>query len=171
MESYTKDIKAGKIFVYPTDTIYGIGCDATNKCSVEKIKELKKRDSQKPLSVIAPSLAWIQEHLIVDFDLSKYLPGPYTVILTKKDPYFLEHVCSNDTLGVRIPDCNFSKEVFEANVPFITTSVNVSGEPFAQSIANISQEIIEDVDIVIDEGELQGSPSTLIVGGKKIERD
>lgn len=171
MGSYTKDIEAGKIFIYPTDTIYGIGCDATNKRSVEKIKKLKERDGQKPLSVIAPSLAWIHEHLIVDFGLSEYLPGPYTVILTKKDPHFLEHVCSNDTLGVRIPNCSFSKEVFETNVPFITTSVNVSGEPFAQSIAQVPQEIMENVDIVIDEGKLQGSPSTLIVDGKKVERD
>ena len=52
-------IRKGKIFIYPTDTIYGLGCDALNEKSVEKIKEIKKRDKDKPLSVIAPSKKWI----------------------------------------------------------------------------------------------------------------
>ncbi|MBC8434992.1 threonylcarbamoyl-AMP synthase [archaeon] len=167
---YSEQIKQGKIFIYPTDTIYGIGCDATNVESVEKIKEMKGRDKDKPLSVIAPSVEWIGENLVVDCDLDNYLPGAYTLILKKKNPEFLKHVASGDSLGVRIPDCEFTKEIQKAGVPFITTSVNLSGEPFAVSIIDVKDEIKEKVDVIVDVGELNGQPSTLVIGGKEIKR-
>ncbi len=173
MENHIDQIKQGKIFIYPTDTIYGLGCDATNEESVEKIKKIKERDRDKPLSIIAPSFEWINQncHVDVDADLHKYLPGPYTIILKKKDPDFLKHISSTDTIGIRIPDCDFTKQIQEAGVPFISTSVNLSGQPFAKSVNEISQEIKSNVDVIVDEGELNGKPSTLIIGGKEVERN
>ena len=134
-QELVKDIKEGKIFIYPTDTIYGIGCDATNIKSVEKIKEIKLRDKDKPLSIIAPSIDWIKQNCIIDkgLDLNKYFPGPYTLILKKKNPDFLTYVSSSDTLGIRIPDSDFTKQIQKSNLPFITTSVNLSEQPFAKS--------------------------------------
>lgn len=167
---YTDKIKGGKIFIYPTDTIYGIGCDATNVSAVERIKKIKGRDKDKPLSVIAPSIRWIEENLVVDCDLKKYLPGPYTIILKKIDKNFLSHVSSGETLGVRIPSAKFTRDVQKAGVPFITTSVNLSGEPFAVSMKDIKEEIWKAVDLVIDVGELDGRPSTLVIDGKEIKR-
>ena len=105
----TKEIIEGKIFIYPTDTIYGIGCNALNKKSVNKIKKLKGRDKDKPLSIIAPSKKWIKENCIIDVDLIKYLPGPYTIVLKKKDSNFLKHVSNTSTIGIRIPKNNFIK--------------------------------------------------------------
>lgn len=169
-EKILKPIIAGKIFIYPTDTIYGIGCNALDKKAVEKIKEMKGRDKDRPLSVIAPSMAWIEENLIVDCDLAKYLPGPYTVILKKKDPSFLLHVSPTDSLGVRIPACEFTEVVEEAKVPFITTSVNLSGDPFITKIEDIDHDFLENIDHIIDYGELNGKPSTLIIDGKEIKR-
>lgn len=165
-----EQILQGKIFIYPTDTLYGIGCDATNKESVEKIKEIKSRDKDKPLSIIAPSKQWITENCIVDVDLDKYLPGAYTLILKKKDPNFLKWVSDNDSLGIRIPDNDFCKKVQQTGRPFITTTVNLSGKPFATKISDISQEIKEQVDHIMDIGELSGRPSTLIIDGKEIKR-
>ena len=82
---FVDDIKHGAVFIYPTDTIYGLGCDATNEESVKKIKELKYRDKDKPMSVIAPSVDWIKEHCeVTDEMIEKYLPGPYTLLLKKK---------------------------------------------------------------------------------------
>lgn len=166
-----KEIKRGKIFIYPTDTIYGLGCDATSKKSVERIKNIKCRDKDKPLSVIAPSIKWIKEHLIVDdLILEKYLPGPYTLILKKKNPDFLSWV-SGESLGIRIPSNKFTKIIQSSGLPFITTSVNLSGEPFATSLGQIQKEIKSKVDIIIEATEeLTGKPSTLIINGKIAER-
>lgn len=171
MNNLIKEILAGKIFIYPTDTIYGLGCNATNKTAVEKIKNIKGRDKDKPLSIIAPSIKWIQDNLIVNCDLSKYLPGPYTIILKKKNPLFLSHIANGETIGVRIPANNFIKEIQKANVPFVTTSVNLSGEPFALSTKEIKQEIKDKVDHIIEaDEELSGIPSTLIINGNEIKR-
>jgi len=107
----------------------------------------------------------------VDVDLSRYLPGPYTLILKKKNQNFLKHVASGDSLGVRIPDCDFSFKIQKVGVPFITTSVNLSGEKPANSIKDISKEILNSVDFVIDNGGLSGKPSILVVEGEEIARD
>jgi len=170
MDNIVKDILAGKIFIYLTDTIYGLGCDATNEAAVEKIKKIKERDREKPLSVIAPNTDWIEEHCFIDVEIDKYLPGPYTIILKKKNKNFLSHVSDTEFLGVRIPRCDFSGKVEQAGVPFITTSVNLSGKPFVESINEIPQTILEKVDVVVDEGELLGKPSILIKHGKEISR-
>ena len=165
-------IKQGKIFIYPTDTIYGIGCDATNKESVTKIKNIKLRDKNKPLSIIAPSIYWINKNCIVDNKmlLKKYLPGPYTLILKKKNKDFLNHVSNTDSLGIRIPNNKITNQIQKANLPFITTSVNLSGEPFAKSIKEIPEDIKSQVDEIIDIGELSGKPSTLVINNKEIKR-
>jgi len=171
MDNLQEKILAGKIFVYPTDTVYGLGCNAMDKSAVQKIKEIKNREKDKPLSVIAPSLRWLEENLIVDYDIKKYLPGPYTLILKKKNINFLSWIASGETLGIRIPDSDFCKKIQESGVPFITTSVNLSGEPFANKISDIKQEILNKVDFIIDISELSGKPSTLIINGRVISRD
>ena len=164
-----QEILRGKIFIYPTDTIYGIGCNALDEKAVEKIRLIKKRDA-KPFSVIAPSFAWIGENCIVDFDLRKYLPGPYTLILKKKKPSFLSWVSDKETLGIRIPNYPFTRKIQKANVPFITTSVNFSGKKPASSMDEIPKEILNKVDYVINEGKLSGKPSTLIIEGEEVRR-
>ena len=164
------EIKKGKIFIYPTDTIYGLGCDATNIDSVNKIKKIKQRDKDKPLSIIAPSIDWIKENLIIDTDLSKYLPGPYTIILKKKNPDFLYHVSNTDSLGIRIPNNEFTKIIQKSNLPFITTSVNLSEQPFLTDIKFLDKQIKNKIDHIIDIGPLTGKPSTLIINGKEIKR-
>ena len=163
-------IRQGKIFIYPTDTIYGLGCDATNINSVEKIKSIKQRDKDKPFSVIAPSIKWINDNLIVDFDLKKYFPGAYTVILKKKKKDFLNHVSNTDSLGVRIPKNKFTKIIQKSGVPFVTTSVNLQGEKPITKISEIPEKILKQVDEIIDSGELTGNPSTLVIGGKEVKR-
>jgi len=162
-------IKRGKIFIYPTDTIYGIGCNAYNKFSVNKIKRIKQRD-EKPFSIIAPSFDWIGQNLVLDCDIHKYLPGPYTIILKKKYNNYLPYVSKTDSIGIRIPKCDFTKTIQKSEFPFITTSVNLTGEPFATKISDIPDSILEKVDYIIDTGELNGKPSTLILNGKEIKR-
>jgi L-threonylcarbamoyladenylate synthase len=164
-----KQILQGKIFIYPTDTIYGIGCNALNKNAVNKIRLIKQRDDN-PFSIIAPNINWIKKHLIINIDLEKYLPGPYTLILKKKKKDFLSHVSNTESLGIRIPDCDFTSFIQKSKTPFITTSVNISGKKPITKIKEIPKQIKDKVDIIIDIGPLTGRPSTLIKDGKEIKR-
>ena len=164
MKINIEDIKT-KIIIYPTDTIYGIGCNALDSKLVNRIREIKRRD-KKPFSVIAPSKKWIRDNFFVnEKDLDK-LPGRYTLILKMKRKLVADNVSFSDKLGVRIPEHEISKIVEKANIPFITTSVNFSGKPYAKEIKEIPKEILDKVDIVIDAGKLDNKPSTIIMGGK-----
>ena len=88
-ELLRRKIKEGAIFIYPTDTIYGIGCSALDKKAVKKIREIKGIADEKPLSIIVPSKLWIEENCRLDFQAQQWidkLPGPYTLILPLKNP-------------------------------------------------------------------------------------
>ena len=149
-EEILQAIKDGKIFIYPTDTIYGLGCRQVDE---EKIRKIKQRET-KPFSIIAPSKEWIMENcLVIREHVDIYLPGPYTLILNKK---------AGGTLGVRIPDHWFTAVVQEAGVPFITTSVNLSGEPHMEKLEDVSLGILNQVDYVVYEGEKIGRSSEKI---------
>lgn len=162
---YVNAIKNGAVFIYPTDTIYGIGCDATNPAAVQELRLIKQRDT-KPLSVIAPSKEWILDNCDLHANGKKWLdnlPGPYTLIVNVRNPVCVtQEVNHGSTLGVRIPHHWISEVVQAANIPVVTTSVNISGKPFARTITDIETAIIDAVDFVIDEGTLSGNPSTLV---------
>lgn len=158
-----EEISKGAVFIYPTDTIYGLGCDATNDHSVRRIRELKGRYI-KPLSIIAPSLSWIKENCELSDKAKAWLlklPGPYTLIVLLKNP---SAICVQTnrglkTLGVRFPDHWIFELVASIKKPIITTSVNVSGKHPATN-----QEQLErfDVNFIIYEGEKPGKPSTVV---------
>ncbi len=161
----TKAIIKGNIFVYPTDTIYGIGCNAMISSSILKIREIKK--SNKPFSVIAPSKKWVIKNCYINEDAKAWLnklPGPYTLILPLKNKTAVAKELNNslDNIGVRIPNNWFSKLIMESGMPFVTTSVNITGNPYLKDLKNIENGILEKVDYVIDDGILNGSPSTII---------
>lgn len=158
-------MKNGKLFVYPTDTIYGIGCDASNSKAIAEIRNLKKRD-KKPFSVIAPSKKWIYENFALKKKFNVYierLPGAFTYIIKMKNKKIAAKNLAPgyDSLGVRIPGHDFTKIIEEFGMPFVTTSANLSGEPYAKSIDEIPEEF-EKKCIVIDAGKLKGKPSLLI---------
>jgi L-threonylcarbamoyladenylate synthase len=126
-----------------------------------------KHSSGQPFSVIAPSKDWIKENLEYKEEFSEWLdklPGPYTLImkLKNKDCISEETTANRDTLGVRIPDNWFSDVVKEANIPIITTSVNVHGEKPITSVAEIPESIKSKIDFAIDDGVIKGNPSTIV---------
>ena len=109
-------ILEGSLFVYPTDTIYGMGCDATNAEAVKRVRQAKPRLSSA-YSVIAPSIEWIKENCEISKEAEKWLkelPGPITLILNlkNKDCIAKEVNSGKDTLGVRIPNHWISDVVF-----------------------------------------------------------
>jgi len=160
-----KAIKQGKIIVYPTDTIYGMGCDALNKDSVIKLRMIKQRNEDKPFSIIAQSKQWIYKNFEVNKAYIGKLPGPFTFLLrTKKEKLVSNHVTNNvNVLGIRIPHHPFTKILQKAKTPFVTTSVNISGERPVTSVKAIPRKIAKYVDIIIDAGPSESDkPSTVI---------
>jgi len=162
---FIKEIKSGKIFIYPTDTIYGIGCDATNSTAVNKIRIIKERET-KPFSVIAPNKQWIRDNCFVNEITENWLnrlPGPYTLILKLKNRNIVsEAVTSTNTIGVRIPAHWFAKIIEKTKIPFVTTSVNLSGQQHIKNIQELEDKIKSQVDYIINDGILNNSPSTII---------
>lgn len=161
-----KKIKAGAVFIHPTDTIYGLGCNALDEKAVKKIRELKQRPNT-PFSVIAPSLDWITQNCQITKKDQKWLeklPGPYTLIvkLKNKSAVAKNVTPGQTTIGVRLPDHWFSGLVQEMNVPFITTSVNKSGQSFMTTKEDLDEGIKRGVDFLIYEGEKRGRPSKIV---------
>ncbi len=172
-EELAEKIESGEVFIYPTDTIYGIGCDATNETSVLKLRNIKNQHD-RPLSVIAPSVEWVKQNCIVTDEIEEWLkklPGPYTLVLKLKNPKAIS-ISVNDTgsVGVRIPNHYISRFVSFLGFPIITTSANISGNMFMTSIEDLDNSIKSKVDFFIDDGEIRGKPSTIIFLDKeKIE--
>ena len=156
----------GAVFIHPTDTIYGVGCNALLSKSVQKIRMAKKR-YESPFSVIAPSREWIHENCLVNEEANKWvnkLPGPYTLILQLKNKDCIAPDVNNNmpTLGVRMPDHWFSSAVKELAFPIVTTSANVAGGNFMTDLDNLDQKIKNEVEFIIYEGEKHGKPSKII---------
>jgi tRNA threonylcarbamoyl adenosine modification protein (Sua5/YciO/YrdC/YwlC family) len=153
-------ILEGKIFLYPTDTVYGIGCDASNSSAVKRIRIIKTSDH--PFSVIAPSKAWIKKNLIVTRPgYLKKLPGPYTLIFKMKNKVVCDEVAIR-SLGVRIPRNPFTKIVQKTGIPFVTTSANMSGETPVWSTYGVPNGIERHIDIAVHHDILNNPPSKVI---------
>ncbi len=157
-EFYLQEMKFWKIFIYPTDTILGVGCIVSNTKSVDRIFELKKRES-KPLLIIIPNIEWLEGNCIVSKDNFKYiekkLPWAYSFIVQLKNKDILYFKINNNswTIWVRIPDNWFAKVISELGGAFITTSVNISGEDSVLKVWDIPQNIIDWVDYIIESEE------------------
>lgn len=173
-EHFLKRIREGAVFIYPTDTIYGIGCDATNDEAVKRIREIKHR-SEAPFSVAVPSKSWIKDNCILSTEAKKWLdklPGPYTLLLKLKNKYAVAAavVQKTDILGIRIPDNWFSKAVAELGLPIVSTSANITKENHMTSLNDLDREVAVKVDFIVYEGEKESSPSTIVkLYGKKAE--
>ncbi len=151
------------IFIYPTDTIYGLGCDANNEELVAKIREIKKRPDT-PFSIAVPNKDFILKNCILsDHKCLDELPGPVTLILPIKKPFVAKNVSPDGkSIGVRMFSNWFQDIISEMGVPIVTTSANVHRKPFMTSIASLDLDVKKQVDFIIDDGELNGRPSRLI---------
>lgn len=165
-DEIVQKIREGAIFIHPSDTIYGLGCNALNLKAVAKIRKLKQRQ-ETPFSIWVPSLQWITDHCVVDKITEQWiqkLPGPYTLILPiKKKGVLAENVIPGlKAVGIRYPNHWFRKVVTEAGVPMVTTSANKTGKPFMTSIDDLDPEIEQGVEFMIYEGSKEARPSKII---------
>lgn len=160
-------LRQGGVIAYPTDTIYGIGCDIFNRKGVKKIYQIKQRDPRKPFSFICADLSEVANYSQVSnfaFKIMKrYLPGPYTFVLeaSRVVPDLL--TTKQKTVGIRIPANPIALEIVkELGHPLVTTSANITGEATFQDPKDIQESLGKMLDLVVDGGILPGEPSTVI---------
>jgi L-threonylcarbamoyladenylate synthase len=160
-------VKEGKILVYPTDTVYGIGCSIKSE-NVKKLYEIKRRRLDNPMSVAFSSLEMVKRYVFLTEEEEAFVKAnihePYTFIASKRKTIPSIITGGRYTVGVRILDHIVAKGIIEyAGVPIITTSANVSGRKAPADFDEIDEGIISKVDIAIDSGRCRlGEPSTVI---------
>lgn len=163
LEQAKQVLEKGGVVVFPTETAYGIAADALNEEAVEKVYETKNRPREKGLTVIVDSLETAETHSKLSEDekkiIEEFMPGPLTLITEKKDsvPDNL-----NEKFVFRISSGEVARELSEFG-PITATSANISGKETSYSIDDISEKLLEQVDYIIDAGELDQSPTSSII--------
>lgn len=157
-------LRGGGIILYPTDTVWGIGCDATNPSAVRKIFGIKRRDDSKSLVLLASDLdmvaMYVRQVPSMAVDLVEVNDAPMTIIYPeglvseegKPDRFHLapETVAEDGSVGIRIPLMDFCRDLaFKLGRPLVSTSANISGEPTPASFREIPEEIRTAVDYVV----------------------
>ena len=150
-------MRKGGVILYPTDTVWGIGCDATNKEAVKRVYEIKQRDDSKALICLVDSDARMQRYFrhvpdvawqLID-SLKEGEAKPTTLILDGAVNLAENLIAEDGSIGIRITNEPFSKELcFRFQKAIVSTSANISGEPAAQNYCDIDPRIIEAVDYV-----------------------
>ena len=160
-------LRSGGIIIYPTDTVYGMGCDLFNKKGIERIYEIQRRDRKQPLSFICADLKDISHYARVSDDaykiMKRLLPGPYTFILEASRAVPKIILPKRQTTGIRVPDNRICQAlVAEMGSPIISTSVK-DGEGELLSDPRIIEELFgKRVDMIIDGGIIAATPSSVV---------
>jgi tRNA threonylcarbamoyl adenosine modification protein (Sua5/YciO/YrdC/YwlC family) len=160
-------LRQGGIIVYPTDTVYGLGCDITQRAAIDRVVRIKGRDPKKPMSFVCADLTHISRYAnVTDFAyklLKRYLPGPYTFVLaaSRETPKILQS--KQRTVGIRIPDHPVPIAlVAELGEPLLSTSANRSSEETVSDPDDLEQRFSHDVDLILECGPLPVLPSSVI---------
>lgn len=143
LDSAVKTLNEENLIIYPTDTLYGLGADATNTSAIKKINEIKNRNT--PLSIMISDIKNIEKYAEYDSNtmkqIEKILPGPFTILLKAKKSN-LSYLVQNDSekIGIRIPNHKFCLQLLKKyKKPIITTSVNTHGTKSLNNIEEIEQ--------------------------------
>ena len=174
IKNAVNQLKSGNIIVYPTDTLYGFGVDASNESAIINLNRLKER--VQPLSILLSNVNEIDKYAdLDDFSRTKIfnlLPGPYTVLLkSKNNPKISKLVqAGSHLIGIRVINLDFCNEVIQRlGNPIITTSVNRHKMPSLNSIKEIKKEF-PDIDIFYTQDSIKSSGSTIIDFSLKKEK-
>lgn len=162
-------IKNGGVVLYPSDTIWGLGCDPTNEKAVQKVMEIKKRNEAKSFILLVDSIPMLERYVPefpeICYELIEVAIEPLTIVYpTSKGLSKL--VTGNDgSIGIRVTMDPMCKKLIQTiRKPLVSTSANISGEPFPMDFESISQEIKDKVDFIMDNPEFKSSqtPSKII---------
>jgi len=163
-------LKKGGLILYPTDTIWGIGCDATNAKAIERIYQLKKRSDEKAMIVLVADEKEVLHHVaspdLAVFDYLKKATKPTTVIYENAIGFADNLVNKDGTIAIRICNEIFCRQLIKRfRKPLVSTSANISGQPFPHNFSEISDEIKNGVDYIVQyrqEEKTTVNPSALI---------
>lgn len=171
-EEIERYLKAGKLIIYPTDTVYGVGGIIESEETIENIYKAKERNFKSPLIVLVSDMEKIEKIAYINEKnrekieklIKRFWPGGLTIILKRKDNVPDIMVSGGATVGVRMPEHEIALNIISrAGGMLPTTSANISGEATPKSYAELSEEFKSRVDIIVDGGECPiGSASTII---------
>jgi len=182
--SFTDDIvkavevlRSGGIILYPTDTIWGLGCDATNQAAVERIYQIKQRKDAKSMLILMenPNLlnSYITEVPEIAWDLIEVADNPLTIIYPGAKNLASNLLGQDGSVGIRITAEPFTQQLIQRfRKPIVSTSANISGQKSPQNFADISAEIKQSVDYVViyrQDDSARSNPSGIIklgIGGQ-----
>lgn len=170
-QEISESLTNGGAIVYPTDTLYGLGVNALDKVAVDKLFRIKKRPQAKPVPVIVRDIPMAKRFAYIDLGAEKILsaiwPGPVTAVLSRKD--LMPSIVSGgkNTIGIRVPNSEFTKRIFETvDFPVTSTSINISGEMPLKNVGDILKTFGNEKykpDIIIDAGDLPESPASTVI--------
>ena len=155
VEKAIEILKNGGLILYPTDTVWGIGCDATNPDAVKKIYNLKQREDSKSLICFAVDERMLKSYVTeipeVALDIIEVANKPTTIVYDKAKNLANNLIAQDGTVAFRIPDDEFCYWLLRKfNKPIVSTSANISGEPTPKSFKEISSDILKGVDYVVN---------------------
>ena len=163
-------LQRGGVILYPTDTVWGLGCDATNEAAVKRIYEIKQRADSKALITLVDSEAKLEYYVSqvppVAWDVMELNDRPTTIVYDGARNLAANLIADDGSVGIRVTREEFSKELcMRFRRAIVSTSANVSGQPAPQCFVDISQEIIDAVDYVVayrQKDRRKAKPSTII---------
>ncbi|TYB80258.1 threonylcarbamoyl-AMP synthase [Bizionia gelidisalsuginis] len=148
-------LKSGGIILYPTDTVWGIGCDATNAEAVEKIYKLKQRTEKKAMICLVHNYGLLEKHVDnvpnVAYDILDLSVTPTTVIYDNPAGVAENLIAEDNTLAIRVVKHEFCEKLIrKLGKPLVSTSANISGDPTPKSFKEISEVILKGVDYIVN---------------------
>lgn len=170
-------LHSGGTILYPTDTVWGIGCDCTNERAVDKIFKIKKRDSSKSLVLLVDSnarlLRYVKTVPEMAWELMQYSDKPLTIVYPEGKNVAKNMIGPDKSIAIRVTSDLFCKKLISVfDNGLVSTSANISGEPSPQNFSDIDKEIINTVDYVVNLRQQEknpASPSSIIKVGVKGE--
>lgn len=148
-------LRKGGLILYPTDTIWGIGCDATNALAVKKIYDLKQREDSKSMLLLLENpnliLSYVEELPEVAWDLLDFAEKPTTIIYDGAKNIANNIIAEDGSIGIRITHEAFTQKLIQKfRKPLVSTSANISGQPSPKNFSEISEEIKSKVDYIVE---------------------
>lgn len=167
-------LRRGGLLLYPTDTVWGIGCDATNAEAVAKVYALKRSENKHAMLVLCHSAEQIVRYVNrapgIAFEVMEMAASPLTLILPGAVGVAANLIPEEGTLGVRVPDHRFCRRLLHVfGRPIVSTSANISGEKTPRTLAETAREIVDGVDYVVDprfQGRPTGKASAIVAFGE-----